>query len=156
MLFLFKRCVKKICYVGGNNLSLHKFDYENEEQFIWRLGNAKDSGTLDMSWSELTDVINRELGYEDRPFSESAYRKPYAHAKKFYEAGVFDKYEDDSYIKEIQLQKDALYKEKRKLYDQRREYNKLLISDARPKHNSFFMNINRNIIILKYQWFCIV
>ena len=115
-------------------MNLNKYDYENEEQFIWRLGNAKDSGTLDMSWTDIADVINRELGYEDRPFSESAYRKPYAHAKKFYEAGVFDKYEDDSYIKEIQLQKDALYKEKKKLYDQRREYNKLLVSDARAEH----------------------
>lgn len=41
---------------------------------------------------------------------------------------------DDSYFKELQVQKDTIYKEKRKLYDQRREYNKLLISDARAEH----------------------
>lgn len=34
----------------------------------------------------------------------------------------------------MQIQKDAVYKEKRKLYDQRREYNKLLASDARAEH----------------------
>ena len=38
------------------------------------------------------------------------------------------------YIKELQAQKDEIYKEKRRLYDQRRDYNKLLISDARAEH----------------------
>ena len=114
-------------------MNLHKFDYENEEQFIWRLGNAKDSGVLDMSWVEIADVINSELGYEDKPFSESAYRKPYAHAKKFYEAGVFDKYEDDSYIKEIQLQKQQLTKEQVKLRDERNELNRVLREEARKE-----------------------
>lgn len=41
---------------------------------------------------------------------------------------------EDSYFKELQIQKDAVYKEKRKLYDQRREYNKLLTVDARAEH----------------------
>ena len=40
----------------------------------------------------------------------------------------------DTYLKELQMQKDEIYKEKRKLYDQRREYNKLLIFDARAEH----------------------
>lgn len=107
---------------------------ENEEQFIWRLGQAKDSGELDMSWDEIASIINKELGNEDKPFSEAAFRKPYQQAKKFFEAGVFNKLSEDQYIKELQLQKDAVYKEKRKLYDQRREYNKNLISDARSEH----------------------
>jgi hypothetical protein len=107
---------------------------ENEEQFIWRLGLAKDSGELDMSWEEIANVINKELGNEDRPLSEAAFRKPFQYAKRFYEAGVFNKLSEDKYIKELQLQKDAVYKEKRKLYDQRREYNKLLTSDARSEH----------------------
>lgn len=107
---------------------------ENEEQFIWRLGQAKDSGELDMSWDEIANVINKELGNEDKPFSEAAFRKPFQYAKRFYEAGVFNNLNEDKYIKELQLQKDAVYKEKRKLYDQRREYNKLLISDARSEH----------------------
>ena len=107
---------------------------ENEEQFIWRLGLAKDSGELDMSWDEIANVINKELGNEDRPLSEAAFRKPFQYAKRFYEAGVFNKLNEDKYIKELQLQKEAVYKEKRKLYDQRREYNKLLTSDARSEH----------------------
>ena len=47
---------------------------ENEEKYIWRLGQAKDSGELDMSWDEIADIINKELGNEDRPLSEAAYR----------------------------------------------------------------------------------
>lgn len=39
--------------------------------------------------------------------------------------------ENDNYIKEIKEQQDILYKLKRQVSDQRREYNKLLVSDAR-------------------------
>lgn len=116
-------------------MNLHKLDYENEEQYIWRLGQAKDSGLIDMTWEELADVINKELGNEDRPLSKDAFKKPYNQAKRFFEAGVFNKYDSkDAYLKELQEQKNAVYKEKRKLYDQRREYNKLLTSDARSEH----------------------
>lgn len=40
----------------------------------------------------------------------------------------------EEYAKLLQEQKDELYKIKRQLYDQRREYNKLLTSDARADH----------------------
>lgn len=63
---------------------------ENEEQFIWRLGQAKDNGLINMSWDEIADIVNRELGNEDRPLSEAAFRKPYTNAKRYFEAGVFD------------------------------------------------------------------
>ena len=69
---------------------LNKLESENEEQYVWRLGQAKDAGEIGLSWNELTEVINKELGYEDRPLSETAYRKPYSQAKRFYYAGVFD------------------------------------------------------------------
>lgn len=115
-------------------MNLHRLESENEEQFIWRLGQAKDSGQLDMSWDEIAEIINKEFGNEDRPLSEAAFRKPYQQAKRFYESGVFNDLSEDKYIKELQSQKDAVYKERRKLYDQRREYNKLLISDARSEH----------------------
>ena len=69
---------------------LNKLESENEEQYVWRLGQAKDAGEIGLSWNELAEVINKELGYEDRPLSETAYRKPYSQAKRFYYAGVFD------------------------------------------------------------------
>ena len=89
-----------------------------------------------MSWDEIANVINKEFRTDESEYrSEAAYRKPYQQAKRYFEANVFKTYKDeDSYFKELQVQKDAVYKEKRKLYDQRREYNKLLISDARAEH----------------------
>ena len=69
---------------------LNKLESENEEAYVWRLGQAKDAGEIGLSWNELAEVINKELGYEDRPLSETAYRKPYSQAKRFYYAGVFD------------------------------------------------------------------
>lgn len=119
-----------------NITDLHRLENENEEQFIFRLGQAKDSGNLDMSWDEIANIINKEFRTDESEYrSEAAYRKPYQQAKRYFEANVFKTYKDeDSYFKELQIQKDAIYKEKRKLYDQRREYNKLLISDARAEH----------------------
>ena len=117
-------------------IDLHRLENENEEQFIFRLGQAKDSGNLDMSWDEIANVINKEFRTDESEYrSEAAYRKPYQQAKRYFEANVFKIYSDeDSYFKELQIQKDAVYKEKRKLYDQRREYNKLLTFDARAEH----------------------
>ena len=89
-----------------------------------------------MSWDDIANVINKEFRIDESEYrSEAAYRKPYQQAKRYFEANVFKTYKDeDSYFKELQVQKDAVYKEKRKLYDQRREYNKLLTVDARAEH----------------------
>lgn len=97
----------------------------------------KDSGQLDMSWDELATVVNKEFRGDDESQyrTEAAYRKPYQQAKRYFESNVFKTFkDDDAYFKELQVQKDAVYKEKRKLYDQRREYNKLLAFDARSEH----------------------
>ncbi len=129
-------------------INLHRLENENEEQFIFRLGSAKDSGNLDMSWEEIAEVINKEFRTDESEYrSEAAYRKPYQQAKRYFEANVFKTYKDeDSYFKELQVQKDAVYKEKRKLYDQRREYNKLLTSDARAEHlNDELLRIAENL-----------
>ena len=131
-----------------NITDLHRLENENEEQFIFRLGQAKDSGNLDMSWDEIANIINKEFRTDESEYrSEAAYRKPYQQAKRYFEANVFKTYKDeDSYFKELQIQKDAVYKEKRKLYDQRREYNKLLISEARAEHlNDELVKIAENL-----------
>lgn len=116
-------------------VDLKKHSDENERQFIWRLASAKDSGLLDMTWEELTDIFNKELREEDETYNSSAYRKPFQQAKAYYE-DVFSKMIDDGYSKEIQVQKDELYKIKAQVRDQRREYNKLLVSDSRADHLS--------------------
>ena len=92
-----------------------------------------DSGQIE-SWKSITDMINRELGIDETEFrGESAYRKRYQAAKKFYE-NCFSKMESDTYAKEVKVMTDKLYKERKKFYDQKREYNKILTSDARAEH----------------------
>lgn len=114
---------------------LNRLENETEEAFIWRLGQAKDSGILDLSWDEIAAIINRTFRIDESEYrTEAAYRKCYSQAKRFYEAGVFNNLNEEKYFKELQIQKNEIYKEKRKLYDQRREYNKLLTSDARSEH----------------------
>ena len=114
------------------DVSLKRLENENEEQFIWRLGQAYDSGVLDMNWDDLANIINGEFRDEDKPYQESAYRKPYQQAKRFYEAGVFGKYTNESdYLQELREQKQEIQKEKRKLYDERLDLNRRLRETAR-------------------------
>lgn len=117
---------------------LEKNINENEEQYLWRLGELKMSGESDISWDEITDIINNELygdDYENYKGS-SAYRKAYQNAKRFYDAGVFDNNTNDNHINLLRTEQEKLFKERKKYYDQRREYNKVLASDARAEHLS--------------------
>jgi hypothetical protein len=116
---------------------------ENLEHFIWRLGQAKDSGILDMSWDDIADVINKEIGNEDMPFSSSAFRKPYQQAKRFYDAGVFGEISDGEYLKELQSQKQELEKQRVKVRDERNELKRVIREEARKE--SFKDQVLRSI-----------
>ncbi len=49
---------------------------ESERHYLWRLGNMKDSGQIDMNWQELADVINAYCRDSEEEYrTESAYRK---------------------------------------------------------------------------------
>lgn len=108
-----------------------KKEAENEFQYLWRLGQAKDSGLLDIDWNGISDLMNKYFGDPDKPYSEAAWRKPYQMAKKFLEAGVFNKLSEDEYFRELQIQKQEIQKEKRRLYDERLDINRRLREEAR-------------------------
>lgn len=129
---------KEVPYVN-----FHMDESENLEHFIWRLGQAKDSGILDMSWDDIADVINKEIGNEDMPFSSSAFRKPYQQAKRFYDAGVFGEMSDGEYLKELQSQKQELEKQKVKVRDERNELKRVIREEARKE--SFKDQVLRSI-----------
>lgn len=114
-------------------MNLHKQDNENDERYIWRLGRYKDSGLLDMSWDDLADVMNKELGTSDAPLSEASYRKPYQQAKRFYDAGVFTESTDDEYLAELRDERHELEKEKVKVRDERNELRRILREQARKE-----------------------
>ena len=108
---------------------------ENEEQYLWRLGQAKDSGLIDLDWKEIADIMNREFREDESEYrSESAYRKLYQYSKRFYDSGVFDRYtSEDERIKELLEAKHALQIEKQKLSDERTELNRSLREQARKE-----------------------
>lgn len=111
-----------------------KLQTDTEESYLWRIGQAKDSGLIDLDWTQIAAIMNREFRESESEYrTEAAYRKRYNEAKKFYDAGVFKKSENEE-LKELQKMKDEVYKAKKQLSDQRREYNKVLTSDARSDH----------------------
>lgn len=123
-------------------IDLHKQDGENEEQFIWRLGRAKDSGEIELSWGEIADIINKEYRNEETDYRhESAYRKPYQQAKRYFESGVFADLTSDKYISLLRLEQQQLRKEKQKLSDERVDYQKSIREEARKE--SFIELIER-------------
>lgn len=95
---------------------------------IYRVCSAKE--TIG-SWQEVADILNKLL---DTEYTESKFRKQFQSFQKMLAANEHRILDDDNYLKEIQSQKDELYKIKRQVSDQRREYNKLLVSDARADH----------------------
>lgn len=111
---------------------IKRLENENEEQFLWRLGQAKDSGTLDLSWDEIADIMNREFREDETEYlSAAAYRKPYQQAKRFLESGVFDSISHDTYIEELRNAKNEARKERQKLFDERVALNKVLREEGR-------------------------
>ena len=114
---------------------LHRLDNENEEKFIWRIGQAKDSGEVTLSWDEIADIINKEFRSDESEYrTEAAYRKPYSQAKRYFESGAFRQYnDDDSYFKELRVLKQELEKERIKTRDERNELRRVLREEARKE-----------------------
>lgn len=70
-------------------MEFKRLENENEEQFIWRIGQAKDAGTINLDWNQIADIINKEFRNDESEYrTEAAYRKPYQQARRFIEAGV--------------------------------------------------------------------
>ena len=109
-----------------------RLDNESEEQFLWRIGQAKDNGIIDLSWEEIASVMNKEFRDDTSEYlGEAAYRKPYQQAKRFYEAGTFNDLSESKYIDELRETKQEVRKEKQKLFDERVALNKTLRENAR-------------------------
>jgi len=112
------------------DISLKKTPDETETQFVYRLASARENGLLDMTWEDLAEVFNRELGKSQ---CSSAYRKPYQNAQR-YRDEVFSAEENAAVLQKIREEKQALYKERTLLRDERNEFNKRLRDEARTEN----------------------
>lgn len=85
-----------------------------------------------MTWSELARWINMNFREDESEWrTESAYRKTYSLMQKVYESGVFNRLDEESYFKELQLQKRELERAKIQFRDERRSWNKQNYADSR-------------------------
>ena len=116
---------------------------ENEEQYIWRLGQLKDTGLADLEWDDIADLVNKEFREEDCQYKESAYRKPYQNAKRFFEAGVFCTALTEETCDDISIRLQELRKEKQRVSDERVELSRLLREQARRES---FVSMVKNIM----------
>lgn len=115
-------------------VDLSKLPEESEKQYLWRIGTAIENGSAGITWEEATPYINKEWREDESEYrTSSAYRKQVQYAIPFYEE-VFSKLSNAEYLDSLVEQKDEIYKLKKQMYDQRREYNKLLTLDARWEH----------------------
>ena len=109
--------------------SLKRMENENDEQYFYRICSMKE--TLGFTWPQMATIFNEEFGCNK---GDTAYRKRWSAFKSVLDANADKIVGKNSYSTELQDQIDELYKAKRLLADQRREYNKMLVGDARADH----------------------
>ena len=126
------------------NTNLKRMENETDEQYFYRVCNMKDA--LGFTWPQMAEIFNDEFGCNK---GETAYRKKWAAFKTVLDANADKIVGEDKYSSDIQAQIDELYKAKRQLYDQRREYNKMLVSDARADHLTERLIEAANLVPLK-------
>lgn len=114
---------------------LNRINNESEESYIWRLGQAKDNGVIDYSWEQLAELINKEFRNDETEYrTESAYRKAYSQAKRFFDSGVLKTSSNADYLEELAEQKRELERLKIQYRDERKAWQKQNYVAARVDH----------------------
>ena len=108
---------------------LERKEGETEIQYLWRIGEMVDAGKIG-SWKDITPTLNKQLREDDEYYDESAYRKKYQAAKKFYDE-IFSQQGDEDFKKEQEEILREIKKEKIKLRDERTESNRGIRIEAR-------------------------
>lgn len=116
-----------------NDILVH-LPNETEDQCLWRIGKAKDAGTLCENWPEIAAFMNKTFrDDETQYYDSSAYRKKYRNFVTAYE-GIFSKERfTDEEMLTIEEQKRELEKAKIKLRDERLDYQKTVREEARKE-----------------------
>lgn len=124
------------------NISLKKRKDENENQYLWRVGNMIDDGYF-KNWESVLSIVNAELCEDTSDYKgESAYRKKYAAARQFYK-DVFSKNSDEKQSVDLQRQITELETERHKLNATKLELVRKKRQDARLE--LFYENIGKEL-----------
>lgn len=103
----------------------HRLDGESNDELIYRICSNKE---LIGTWQDVADIINT---LTDSDFGESTYRKRYQSFQRMLNANQSKFVDSDAQLQELQLQKQEIVKEKRKLFDERLDLNRRLREEAR-------------------------
>ena len=115
-------------------VNIKPLEGQSELSYLWQIGQAKDGGAYDGTWDDIAYLMNFYYRNDESEYrTSSAYRKPYEQAKKFYESGVFNKFSEDEYLNKLNATKREAEREKVKLMDERRAWNKQNYADARAE-----------------------
>ena len=106
-----------------------RLEGETQDQYFYRICMMKDS--LGFTWPQMADIFNNEFGCNK---GDTAYRKRWNSFESVFNANVDVLVGNGTYSDELSEKLDEVYKATKKLSDQRREYNKILTSDARADH----------------------
>lgn len=113
---------------------LQRLPDENESQYIWRVGQAKDSGLIDSTWEELCPILNTQCGISEEDFrGSSAWRKRYRVMQQAWDDVFSQQKFSDEHLDDLSVKTRALQKEKIKLQTEKLEYNRWLREEARDE-----------------------
>ena len=105
-------------------MEISRLPNENEEQFIFRIGQLKDQGLISESWDEIADIINTEFKKDWTQYKKGkTYAKIYSEVRNFYNAGVFDSENTD--VQKLQELKELQKQENNKNIEDNKNLNKM-------------------------------
>lgn len=123
-------------------MDLTKRPEENEEEYLWRIGQLVDSKQIS-NWRSVIDIINDQLGLTgSKRRDESSFRKRYQASKRFY-LNVFSKMINNEYAEQLREMSRKLDKLRVQYRDERNEYNRIIRTEARKE--SYLDLIKRTI-----------
>lgn len=98
--------------------------------YIYRICRGKDTGLYDLTWQEVAEILNSELGYD---YTESKYRKEYQAMQRGIDMMVNKKATLEEMAEEIKLLKMELEIERKKKQTEAVFYNRVLRESARQE-----------------------
>lgn len=114
-----------------------RFENETDEELIYRICEDKDQIG---SWQNVANIINELTGND---YGESTYRKKYQAFKKMLEANQSKFVDSDAQLKEIEIQRRELQKERNKLYATKTEYLRQVRQQSR--FELFYENVANEV-----------
>ena len=105
-------------------INTDRLEAESLDEYIWRLGRAKNTGDLDFNWNQIADLINESFGLV---YTESVYRKRFKAMQRSMSVPV----DITDFDENVKLRLLEFERAKQKIRDERTAFRRGLREDAR-------------------------